>query len=327
MNHVARSSEILAPTIIRTHRRKKQDLLVKDARYYRLMQAHFMDSFMRWVFRVSAAFSVIVTLGIAFVLIFESLPFFAEVPFSQIITETEWAPLFAEPKFGILPLLCGTLVTTLIALSIAVPFGLIIALYLSEYANPRIRELLKPALELLSAIPTVVFGYFALLVVTPFLQTFIPDMPGFNMLSAGIVMGFMIIPYISSLSEDAMRSVPRHMREGSIAMGATTLQTATRVVIPAAFSGIVAAGVLGVARAAGETMIVAIAAGMQAQLTVNPLEPAQTMTAYIVQVSLGDLPHGSVGYQSIFVVGVFLMAFNLVFNIGGHWIRRRFYES
>jgi len=327
MNQVARTFDFLALSRVREQRRKKRSFLAKDANYYKHKQAHFMDSFMKWVFRIAAAFSVVITLSIAFVLIFESLPFFAAVPFSRVITESEWAPLFADPKFGILPLLSGTFVTTIIALSISVPFGLIIALYLSEYAKPRIREILKPALELLSAIPTVVFGYFALLMVTPLLQSVLPDIPGFNMLSAGIVMGFMIVPYISSLSEDAMRSVPRHMREGSIAMGATTLQTATRVVIPAAFSGIVAAGVLGVARAAGETMIVAIAAGMQAELTINPLQPAQTMTAYIVQVSLGDLPHGSIGYQSIFVVGVFLMVFNLVFNIGGHWIRRKFYES
>jgi phosphate transport system permease protein len=225
-----------------------------------------------------------------------------------------------------MPLVAGTLVTSAVALLVALPLGTVIAIYLSEYANYRVRETIKPLLELLSAVPTVVFGYFALLLVTPLLQKILPNLPGFNMLSAGIVIGIMIIPYVSSLSEDAMKAVPVHIREGSYAMGATRLQTALRVIVPSAFSGIASAYVLGFSRAVGETMVVAIAAGQQPNLTLNPLEPAATITAYIVQVSLGDLPHGSVAYQSIFAAGLTLMLMTLVFNIAGHFLRKRFRE-
>jgi phosphate transport system permease protein len=206
------------------------------------------------------------------------------------------------------------------------PLGTVIAIYLSEYANPRVREILKPILEMLSAVPTVVFGYFALLFLTPILQKFLPGLPGFNMLSAGIIIGVMIIPYISSLSEDAIKAVPVNIREGSYAMGATRLQTALRVLIPSAFSGIASAYVLGFSRAVGETMIVAIAAGQQPNLTLNPMEGAATITTYIVQVSLGDLPHGSIAYQSIFAAGLTLMLMTLAFNIGGYFLRKRFRE-
>ncbi|MBI2369099.1 MAG: phosphate ABC transporter permease subunit PstC, partial [Deltaproteobacteria bacterium] len=204
--------------------------------------------------------------------------------------------------------------------------GTITAIYLSEYAPHRVREGVKPALELLSAVPTVVYGYFALLFVTPLLQRLWPALPGFNMLSAGLVIGVMIVPYVSSVSEDAMRAVPMQIREASYAMGATRLQTALRVVVPSALSGIASAYVLGFSRAIGETMVVAIAAGMQPNLTWNPLEPAETITAYIVQVSLGDLPHGSIGYQSIFAAGLTLMAMTLLFNVAGHLLRRRYRE-
>jgi phosphate transport system permease protein len=275
---------------------------------------------------LSAFASVLVTLGIAGVLIFESIPFFANVSLWDFITDSQWTPLFADAHYGIRPLLMGTLMTTLVALFVAIPVGSIAAIYLSEYAHPRAREIIKPILELLSAIPTVVYGYFALLFVTPFLQKFMPNLSGFNMLSAGIVMGVMIIPYVSSLSEDAMRAVPMYLREGSYAMGATKLQTALGVVVPASFSGITAAYILAISRAIGETMIVAIAAGMQPNLTFNPTEPAATATAYIVQVSLGDLPHGSVGYQTIFAVGLTLLCITLGFNILGHFLRKRFRE-
>jgi phosphate transport system permease protein len=206
------------------------------------------------------------------------------------------------------------------------PLGTVVAIYLSEYANPRVREILKPVLEMLSAVPTVVFGYFALLFLTPILQKLLPGLPGFNMLSAGIIIGIMIIPYISSLSEDAIKAVPVTIREGSYAMGATRLQTALRVLIPSAFSGIASAYVLGFSRAVGETMIVAIAAGQQPNLTLNPMEGAATITSYIVQVSLGDLPHGSIAYQSIFAAGLVLMLMTLAFNIGGHFLRKKFRE-
>jgi phosphate transport system permease protein len=273
-----------------------------------------------------ALFSVAVTGGIVWVLLFESWHFFQNVSIIDFITDTQWTVLFENPRYGILPLVTGTLVTSTIALLVALPLGTIIAIYLSEYANNTVREILKPILELLSAVPTVVFGYFAFLFVTPILQTFLPELPGFNMLSAGIVMGIMIIPYVSSLSEDAMKAVPVHIREGSYAMGATRLQTAVRVLVPAAFSGIASAYVLGFSRAVGETMVVTVAAGTQPNLTLNPMEGAATITAYIVQVSLGDLPHGAIPYQSIFAAGLTLMLMTLVFNIGGYLLRKRFRE-
>jgi phosphate transport system permease protein len=276
---------------------------------------------------LAAVSSVAVTAGIVGILVYESLPFFRQVSLREFLTEPLWTPLFADPKFGILPLVTGTLVTSAIALLVAVPVGTVTAIYLSEYAPSRVRETVKPILELLTAVPTVVFGYFALLLVTPWLQAVLPDLPGFNMLSPGIVIGIMIVPYVSSISEDAMRAVPMHIREGSYAMGATRMQTALRVVMPSALSGIAAAYVLGVSRAIGETMVVAIAAGQQPNLTLNPLEPAATITAFIVQVSLGDLPHDSIGYQSIFAAGLTLMVMTLAFNVAGHLLRRRFRQA
>ena len=275
---------------------------------------------------LAALSSVAITVGIVGVLVFESLQFFKHVSIFEFLTDTEWTVLFAEPHYGIMPLVTGTLVTSFVALVVSLPLGTTIAIYLSEYAGSRTREILKPILELLSAVPTVVFGYFALLFLTPLLQRLLPNLPGFNMLSAGMVIGIMIIPYVSSLSEDAIRAVPVHIREGSYAMGATRLQTALRVLFPAAFSGIASAYVLGFSRAVGETMIVAVAAGMQPNLTLNPMEGAATITAYIVQVSLGDLPHGSIAYQSIFAAGLTLMLMTLIFNIGGYLLRKRFRE-
>ncbi|TAJ07366.1 MAG: phosphate ABC transporter permease subunit PstC [Nitrospirae bacterium] len=276
---------------------------------------------------LAALTSVAVTVGIVGVLLYESLGFFRQVSLGAFLTDTQWTPLFSDAHYGILPLVSGTLVTTVVALLVAVPLGTITAVYLSEYAPLPVRETVKPILELLSAVPTVVFGYFALLFVTPLLQRLWPDLPGFNMLSAGLVIGIMIMPYVSSVSEDAMRAVPMLMREGSYAMGASRLQTAVRVVVPSALSGIAAAYVLAVSRAIGETMVVAIAAGMQPTLTANPLEPAATLTAYIVQVSLGDLPHGSLGYQSIFAAGLVLLIMTLTFNIAGHMLRKRFQHA
>jgi phosphate transport system permease protein len=276
---------------------------------------------------LAALVSVFTTAGIVYILVKESVVFFEQVPLHLFLTDTQWTPLFDDAHFGIMVLLSGTLTSSAVALGVAIPLGTVIAIYLSEFAPFKLREIAKPFLELLGGVPTIVYGYFALLFVTPLLQRIYPGLPGFNLLSAGIVMGIMIVPYVSSIAEDAMRAVPMNLREGSYAMGATRLQTALRVVVPAAFSGIASAYILGISRAVGETMILAVAAGMQPNLTFNPLEPAATITAYIVQVALGDLPHGSVGYQTIFAAGLTLMLFTLVCNIGGHLLRKRFREA
>jgi phosphate transport system permease protein len=285
---------------------------------------HLRERAIEFILLCAAAFSVAVTLGIVYVLVSESVLFFRQVGIVDFLTDTQWTPLFDDAHYGIMVLLSGTLVSSAVALAVAVPLGTIIAIYLSEFAPFSVREAAKPLLELLSGVPTVVYGYFALLFVTPLLQRLIPGLPGFNLLSAGLVMGIMIIPYVSSVSEDAMRAVPMSMREGSYAMGATRYQTAIRVVTPAALSGITAAYILGISRAVGETMILAVAAGMQPNLTWNPMEPAATITSFIVQVALGDLPHGSIGYQTIFAAGLTLMLMTLLFNILGHAMTRRF---
>jgi phosphate transport system permease protein len=274
----------------------------------------------------AALVSVITTVGIVYILIKESVLFFSHVRLWDFLTDTQWTPLFDDAHFGIAVLLSGTITSSFVALAVAIPLGTVIAIYLSEFATPRAREIAKPILELLAGVPTIVYGYFALLFVTPILQALIPSLPGFNLLSAGIVMGIMIVPTVASISEDAMRAVPMALREGSFAMGATRLQTATNVVVPAAVSGIAAAYILGISRAVGETMILAVAAGMQPNLTFNPLEPAATITAFIVQVALGDLPHGSIGYQTIFAAGLMLLLLTLIFNLIGFWMRRRFRE-
>ena len=276
---------------------------------------------------LAALASVFTTAGIVYILVKESVSFFQHVPIGSFLTDTQWTPLFDDAHFGIMVLLSGTLTSSAVALLIAIPLGTIIAIYLSEFAPFRLREVAKPFLELLGGVPTIIYGYFALLFVTPLLQKIYPELPGFSLLSAGIVMGIMIIPYVSSISEDAMRAVPMSLREGSYAMGATRFQTALKVVVPAAFSGIASAYILGISRAVGETMILAVAAGMQPNLTFNPLEPAATITAYIVQVALGDLPHGSIGYQTIFAAGLTLMVFTLVCNIAGHVLRKTFRET
>jgi phosphate transport system permease protein len=285
------------------------------------------DRMIEFVLLMAACVSVFTTLAIVYILLKESLVFFSHVPLWSFLTDTQWTPLFDDAHFGIAVLLSGTLSSSLVALAIAIPLGTIIAIYLSEFANHRAREVLKPVLELLSGVPTIIYGFFALLVITPLLQKIYPGLPTFNILSAGIVMGIMIIPYVSSLSEDAMRAVPMSLREGSYAMGASRFQTATRVVVPAAFSGIASAFILGISRAVGETMILAVAAGMQPNLTLNPLEPAATITSFIVQVALGDLPHGSIGYQTIFAAGLVLLLITLAFNLLGHWLRSKYREA
>ncbi len=275
----------------------------------------------------SALITIAVTIGIILVLSIEAVQFFSEVSIFDFFTDTQWTPLFTEKHFGILPLLSGTLLTSFIAIAVALPIGLTISIYLSEYAPRNFRKTVKPLLELLASIPTVVYGFFALIVVTPFLQGFIPNLAGFNSLSAGIVMGIMIIPYISSISEDALHAVPASLREASYGMGATKLQTAFKVIVPAASSGIIVSIILAISRAIGETMIVAIAAGQQPRLTFDPTVPVETITAYIVQVSLGDVQHGSLEYRTIFAAGITLFVFTFLLNTLSYRIRKKYQEK
>ncbi|HDZ58408.1 MAG TPA: phosphate ABC transporter permease subunit PstC [Pseudomonas xinjiangensis] len=281
----------------------------------------------RYVLMAAAAVSVFVTIGIVYILLSESLVFFETVSVWEFVSTTSWTPLFAEPTFGIWPLLSGTLVVSGIALAVAVPAGLVLAVYLSEFAPANVRETIKPILELLEGVPTVVYGFFALLLVTPLLQIIFPQLPGFNMLAPGLVIGIMILPYITSLSEDAMRAVPNGMREGAYALGYSKYHTAVRVVVPAAISGITAACILAMSRAVGETMVVAIAAGQMPNFTFNPMEGAATITTFIVQVTLGDARHGSIAYQSIFAAGLVLFLLTLLFNLIGFFLRRRFRQA
>jgi phosphate transport system permease protein len=281
---------------------------------------------------IAAASAVAIVLGILYVVLSEAVvKFFSEVSFLEFVTSTTWTPTFDNPQYGIAPLLTGTFMSTLVALSVAVPLGLLVAIYLSEFASTRVRETIKPILELLAAVPTVVYGYFALLFVTPLLQQALRplgiELPGFNLLSAGLVMGLMIIPYIASLSEDAMRAVPNAMRDGSSAMGATRLETAFRVVFPAAISGIVGAIILGMSRAVGETMIVVVAGGQQPVIVTSPTQQGATVTAFIAQVALGDIPYGTLEYSSIFAAGMALLALTLVFNFIAFALQRRYREA
>jgi phosphate transport system permease protein len=289
---------------------------------------HFRERAIKLVLAACAYVSVLTTFGIVFVLLFETINFFREVSIVEFFTSTTWSAAFANPQFGILVLASGTLLTTLIAIAVALPVGLLAAIFLSEYASPGLRRWLKPALEILAGVPTIVYGYFALTFVTPLLrETIFPTMTIFNALSAGLVMGVMIIPTIASVSEDAIHAVPRSLREGAYALGATRRETATRIVLPAALSGIVAATILGISRAVGETMIVAVAAGNLAQLATNPLESVQTMTAFIVQVASGDTPTGSLTYNTIFAVGSTLFVMTLILNIVSYVFVRRFREA
>lgn len=302
------------------------ELRISD-RLAKNFRRNLRERIIEFILMLAALSAVATTVSIVAILLYESFSFFKHVSIVDFLTDTQWTPLFEDAHYGILPLVSGTLTTSGIALVVAVPLGTIGAIYLSEFASHRVRETVKPILELLVGVPTVVFGYFALLFVTPLLQKIFPGLPGFNMLGPGIVMGIMIIPYISSVAEDAMRAVPMSMREGSYAMGATRFQTAVRVVAPAATSGIIAAYILGISRAVGETMVVAIAAGQQPTLTFNPMESAATITAYIVQVAMGDLPHGSIGYQSIFAAGLVLAFMTLFLNLLGHLVRKKYREA
>jgi phosphate transport system permease protein len=275
------------------------------------------------VFASCGIVSVFITIGILTVLLREAFGFFQQVPLSEFLGSTEWTPLFATKRFGIWPLLTGTLLTTAIAMAVAVPLGLLAAIYLAEFAEERVRRVLKPMLELLAGVPTVVYGYFALTFVTPLLARFVPGLAGSNALGAGIVMGFMIVPIVASLSEDAIFAVPLSLREGAYALGAGRLSTIAGVILPTAFSGIAAAVILGFSRAVGETMVVAIAAGQQPTFTLDPRVPIETMTAYIVQVSLGDTPAGTLEYRTIFAVGLSLFVITLALNLVAHGLRRR----
>jgi phosphate transport system permease protein len=272
--------------------------------------------------------SVLTTFGILISLLIPSIEFFLEVPITDFLFGTVWTPLFNNGEFGVLPLISGTLVITGIAVLVAIPLGLGSAVYLSEYASPRVRKVLKPTLEVLAGIPTVVFGFFALEFLTRLvLVKIFPDIEVFNALSAGLIMGIMIIPTIASLSEDAMAAVPSGLRDGSYALGSTKRQTAMKVVIPAALSGIVAAFVLGISRAIGETMIVTVAAGLQPQLSLNPLIGMQTMTSYIAAAGSGDLATGSIEYKSIFAVGLLLFILTFIMNIFSVRLVRRFRQA
>lgn len=271
-----------------------------------------------------AALSLVTTAGIIGVLAFESLSFFQQVSCSQFFLDTQWTPLFTEKHFGIWPLVCGTVLTTIVAVAVAVPMGLIIAVYLSEFAGEYARRALKSTLEVLAGIPTIVFGYFALLTITPLLRVFFPEIGSFNALSPGLVMGIMILPMVASLSEDALYAVPKSLREGAYALGSSKLQMIVHTLVPAAFGGISSAVILATSRAIGETMIVAIAAGQQPLMHLNPLEPIETMTAYIVQVSLGDTPHGTIEFSTIFAVATMLFLLTLLLNGASMAVRRRF---
>ena len=290
------------------------------------LRRNILERFIEFGLLCSGIFAIFITLAIIYVLVSEAIPFFQHVSLYDFLTDTVWTPNYSIKHYGIMELVSGTLTTTFIALFVAVPLGTITAIYLSEFASHKVRETIKPVLELLVGVPTVVFGYFALMLVTPLLQKIYPDLTTFNMLGPGIVMGIMIVPYIASVAEDAMRAVPMAMREGAYAMGATRFQTAIKVITPAAISGIIAAYILAISRAVGETMIVAIAAGQQPNFTFNPVESAATITSYIVSVALGDLEHGGIGFQSIFAAGLTLLIMTLMFNIIGHAVRKKFAE-
>ena len=303
----------------------KNDLII-SSRLAKNFRRNFIERMIEFGLLCSGIVAIFITLAIVYVLVSEAIPFFEYVSIKEFLTDTVWTPNYSIKHYGILPLISGTLTTTGIALIVAVPLGTITAIYLSEFATHKVREIIKPILELLIGVPTVVFGYFALMLVTPMLQKIYPDLTTFNMLGPGIVMGVMIVPYIASVAEDSMRAVPMAMREGAYAMGATRFQTAVRVITPAAISGIVAAYILAISRAVGETMIVAIAAGQQPNFTFNPVESAATITSYIVSVALGDLEHDGIGYQSIFAAGLTLLIMTLLINILGHMVRKKYAE-
>ena len=301
--------------------------VLADRRAARLRRRSLEGQAMKLVFLVCALISIATTIGIVVILLGQSINFFKEVSAWEFLTGTRWSPILKPTSFGVIPLVGGTLLVSLIAVAVAIPLGLAIAIYLAEYAQEGVRRVLKPVLEVLAGIPTVVYGFFALTFVTPQLQKVLPDLLVFNALSAGLVMGLMIIPMVSSLSEDAMLAVPRSLRQAAFALGATRLEVAVRVVVPAALSGIVASFILALSRAIGETMLVSIAAGATPNLTWNPTESIQTMTAYIVQLSLGEASQGSLEYNTIFAVGLLLFMMTLGMNLLGHWAVRRWQEK
>jgi len=291
------------------------------------MKRQLKEKIIKIILALCALFTILTTAGILYVLISEAFLFFSEVSIIDFFTDTQWTPLFAEKHFGILPLLSGTLLTSFIAILVALPVGLTISIYLNEYANKNFKHVVKPIIEVLASVPTVVYGFFALTVVTPFFQQFYPSMSGFNSLSAGFVMGIMIIPYISSLSDDAISAVPGYIREGSLALGASRFQTSFKVIIPSAASGIIVSIMLAISRAIGETMIVAVAAGQQPRLTANPFVPVETITTYIVQVRLGDVAHNSIEYRTIFAAGITLFAFTFLLNNISYWMNKKFHRK
>jgi len=280
----------------------------------------------RYVLAACALLTILTTLAIAVILVVESARFFQEVSLVEFFTETRWTPQFTEKYFGIWPLLSGTMLITVISALVALPIGLASAVYISQYARDWVRQVLKPGLEILAGVPTVVYGYFALTFVTPLLQQVWPGLQVYNALSAGIVVGIMIIPMVASLSEDALRAVPQSLAEGGYALGATKFEVVTRIQVPAALSGIIASFILALSRAIGETMIVTLAAGATPRLTLDPSESIQTMTAYIVQVSLGDTPQGTVEYQGLFAVGLVLFLITLTMNLFANAITQAFQE-
>jgi phosphate transport system permease protein len=290
-------------------------------------RARIIQAVVKFICGAFAAISIVTTLGIIGTLIFEAIAFLQEVPLWQFLTQTRWTPLFSSKQFGIMVLISATLMISVISILVALPLGLLAAICMSEYAQPKVRRVLKPILEILAGVPTVVYGYFALLTVTPFLQKFLPNLQGFNALSAGLVLGVMITPLVASLSEDALYSVPRSLKDASYALGATKRETVTSVILPAALSGIVSSVILAVSRAIGETMIVTLAAGANPTLGFNPFVPVMTMTAYIVQVTSGDAPHGTLAYKTIFAVGMTLFLLTLALNIFSFWFVRRFREK
>ncbi|OPA80905.1 phosphate ABC transporter permease subunit PstC [Paenibacillus selenitireducens] len=290
-------------------------------------KSYILDRVMPILLFLCAAVSIVTTIGIVYTLMSETIGFFRKIPVFDFLFGTKWSPLIAPKSFGILPLLSGTMLITVIACVFAIPVGLACAIYLSEYAPTKVRKIVKPILEVLAGVPTIVYGYFALTFVTPMIRMIFPSTGVFNALSAGLVVGIMIIPMVSSLSEDAMQAVPKSLRNGAFALGATRFEVALKVVVPAAFSGIVSSSVLAFSRAIGETMIVAVAAGATPKLSFNPLESIQTMTGYIVQVSLGDTPHGSIEYGTIYAVGMTLFVITLLLNILALYVARRFREE
>ncbi len=290
----------------------------KKAVNSRIKRMRISNVIARNILFLFAIITILTTIGIIASLLKDSIGFFSNVSITDFLFGKKWTPLFSEPSFGVLPLVMGTLIITLVSAVISIPIGLLTAIYLSEYANKRVRKIIKPILEVLAGIPSIVFGYFALTLITPLIKTFLPQTEIFNALSASIAVGIMTIPLVSSLSEDALRAVPDSLRQGALALGSTKMETSLKVVVPASISGISASFVLAISRAIGETMIVTIAAGARPNLTFNPLESVQTMTSFIVQASQGDNPHGTVGYYSLFAVGLLLFLITLGLNILSH---------